>query len=295
MNGKRQAPDVMQVELASLVHLLGGMAPKHLVAVGGLVPPLLVPEAPNPHRGSADIDLSLSMAITKGETSEYYRSLEATIEPYFEPFEAGFRWRKREGVGGVGLLVDFMGPEAEATQLADGTLQLESSLAAENTGVVLRPYPLASAAIVEEDAQSVEIERVPLVYEEGVHADVTIRHTGPVGFLASKADAFETRSDNKDGYDVAWVCLHARETPEEVAAWITDCPAFKNEYFQESVAKLRKAFREVTYPGPSGYAKEMNPGLAPGADAYERDRNAAYLRVSKVIEILRGSLWDEPA
>ena len=104
LNGPRQPSSVMQVELASLIHLLGGMAPKHLVAVGGLVPPLLVPEPRTPHRGSADIDLSVSMAITKGETSEYYRSLEAAIEPFFEPFEAGFRWRKRDGVAGARLL-----------------------------------------------------------------------------------------------------------------------------------------------------------------------------------------------
>lgn len=279
------------MELASLVHLLGGMAPKHLVAVGGLVPPLLVPEAPNPHRGSADIDLSLSMAITKGETSEYYRSLEAAIERYFEPFEAGFRWRKRDGVAGVGLLVDFMGPDAEATYLEDGTLQLEDPVAAGNTGVILRPYPLAAAAIVEEDACAVEIERVPLVYDEGVHADVTIRHTGPVGLLASKADAFTTRSDDKDGYDVSWVCLHAGDSPEAVAAWVMERPAFKHEYFPESVAKLQRAFKEVAYPGPSGYASEMNPDGGPGDDVYEGDRNAAYLRVSKVLEILRERLW----
>jgi len=55
LNELRQPPEVMQIELASLVYLLGGMAPKHLVAIGGLVPPLLVPEAPSPHRGSADI------------------------------------------------------------------------------------------------------------------------------------------------------------------------------------------------------------------------------------------------
>jgi hypothetical protein len=282
----------MRVELASLIHLLGGMAPKHLVAVGGLVPPLLVPETTSPHRGSADIDLSLSMAITKGETSEYYRSIEALIEPYFEPFNSGFRWRKREGVRGVRLLVDFMGPDAEATHIGDGTLHLEDPVATANAGVILRPYPLSAAAIVEEDARSVEIDHVPLVYDEGVYADVTVRHTGPVGFLASKADAFTTRSAAKDGYDVSWVCLHAADDPEGVAKWVTDCPAFKNEYFPESVDKLQKAFRDVAYPGPSGYAKEINTDLSPGDEAYDRDRNAAYLRVSKVLEILRSRLWD---
>jgi hypothetical protein len=282
----------MQIELASLVHLLGGMAPKHLVAIGGLVPPLLVPEAPTPHRGSSDIDLSLSIAITKGETSEYYRSLEAAIEPYFEPLAAGFRWRKRAGVAGVRLIVDFMGPDTDASHLEDGTLQLEDPIATSNIGVVLRPYPLSSAAIVEEDARSAEIERVPLVYDQDVHADVTIRHTGPVGFLASKADAFTTRSSPKDGYDVSWVCLNAGESPEVVAAWVTDCPAYRNGYFQESVDKLQKAFKEVSYPGPSGYARELNPGADPGNSAYERDRNAAYLRVSRILEILRSHLWD---
>ncbi len=66
-------------------------------------------------------------------------------------------------MAGVRLVVDFMGPDTEATHLEDGTLRLEDPVAAGNTGVVLRPYPLSSAAIVEEDARSVEIERVPLV------------------------------------------------------------------------------------------------------------------------------------
>lgn len=107
-------------EAASLFHLLGGIAPKHLVVVGGLVPPLLVPGAASSHLGSADLDLSLSVAIVKGETDGYYRSLEKAIEPYFEPFESGFRWRKRERVGGVRLLVDFLGPEVESSRLEDG-------------------------------------------------------------------------------------------------------------------------------------------------------------------------------
>jgi hypothetical protein len=290
---ERQTPEVMQVELASLVHLIGGMAPKHLVAVGGLVPPLLVPEASKPHRGSADIDLSMSMAITKGETSEYYRSLEKSIEPFFEPFAAGFRWRKRADVPGVRVVVDFLGPDDEATHVADGTMDLENERAVANTGIRLRPFPLAAAAIVEEDAHAIEIERVPLVYQPGVFADVTIRHTGPVGFFASKADALASRGDPKDGYDISWVSLHAGESPEEVAAWIMECPAFKHEYFQESVAILMKAFRDAAYQGPSGYAQEMNAELGPGDETYEGDRNAAYLRVSRILAILRDGLWPE--
>ena len=49
------------------------------------------------------------------------------------------------------------------------------------------------------------ITDVNLFYMPGVSSDVTIRHAGPVGFLAAKADALVGRHDSKDGYDVAWV------------------------------------------------------------------------------------------
>lgn len=91
MNMPRHASDTLIREAASLLFLLGGMTPKHLVVVGGLVPPLLVPDAGDPHVGSADIDLSLSVAITTGATREYYRSIEKIIDPYFELVESGFR------------------------------------------------------------------------------------------------------------------------------------------------------------------------------------------------------------
>jgi hypothetical protein len=64
----RHVPNVLVREAASLFHLLGGMSAKHLVIVGGMVPPLLVPHASAPHVGSTDIDLCLSVAITEGAT-----------------------------------------------------------------------------------------------------------------------------------------------------------------------------------------------------------------------------------
>jgi len=294
VNDKRHPPEQMIGEVASLFSLLGGIAPKHLVVVGGLVPPLLAPEPPTPHLGSADIDLALSIAVTKGETSQYYRSIQEVITPFFEPTEAAFRWRKRVGVAGISLLVDFLGPEVEATQVEDATLLAESETATQNTGPLLRPLPLPAARLVDMDADVYTAEGVELAYDPGVRADVDIRHAGPVGFLASKADAFGTRSEPKDGYDISWWCLNAKEEPSEVAELVMGRPAFEDEYFQESVALLQKAFKEPDYPGPSGYAKEMNRDAGPGAPAFERSRNEAYLAVSQVIEILRANLWSTP-
>jgi hypothetical protein len=291
MSKPQHSPDTLIREAASLLYLLGGMTPKHLVVVGGLVPPLLVPDPPDPHIGSADIDLSLSVAITEGATREYYQSIEKTIDPYFEPFESGFRWRKRKGIDGVPLLIDFLGPELEATALDDGTLKLEDETAGANTGSRLRPFPLAAGRLVDEDALATSLEAVELVYRPDTHADVEIRHAGPVGFLASKADALDSRDDPKDGYDIAWWCINAGPTPEEVAQLLLDRPAFKDPYFQDSVAKLLKAFREPSFIGPSGYASEKNPNSHPGDNAFDEDRNRAFAAVSAVIELLHANLW----
>jgi hypothetical protein len=142
----KHPPSALIGEAASLFYLLGGMAAKHLVIVGGLVPPLLVPGAADTHIGSADIDLCLSLAITKGATREYYQSIEELLDRYFELERAnGFRWRKKESAPGLPLILDFLAPVAEDdTLLADGTRALDEKTAAQNAGPRLRPFPIRS-------------------------------------------------------------------------------------------------------------------------------------------------------
>jgi hypothetical protein len=286
-------PSALIGEAASLFYLLGGMAAKHLVIVGGLVPPLLVPEAADAHIGSADIDLCLSLAITNGATREYYKSIEEALEPHFELEHAsGFRWRKKESAPGLPLILDFLAPASEDdTLLADGTRALDEEIAAQNAGPRLRPLPIRSGGLIDEDALATTLDGVQLVYRPGARADVQIRHAGPVGFLAAKADALQGRDDSKDGYDVSWWCLNAKPSGTEVATLVTERAAFKQELFQESVAQLHTAFRAPDYPGPDGYAREQHPDLQPGNDEYEQARNAAYTVVSEVIEILKKHLW----
>lgn len=289
----RHPPNALIGEVASLFHLLGGMAAKHLVIVGGLVPPLLAPEAADAHIGSADIDLCLSLAITGGATREYYRSIEEILERYFEPERAsGFRWRKKRGAPGLPLILDFLAPPAEDdTILTSGTRALDQETAAQNAGPRLRPLPIRAGGLIDEDAISSTLEGVPLVYRPGARADVQIRHAGPVGFLAAKADALAGRDESKDGYDVSWWCLNTRPSSTEVATLVTERPAFKQELFQESVAQLHAAFRAPDYPGPDGYAQERYPNLRPDDEEYEQARNAAYLVVSGVVGILKEQLW----
>lgn len=288
----RHLPGVLVEEAAAVFKLLGNVASHHLVIVGGLVPYLLVPDARDQHLGSSDIDFCLSVAITQGQTRQYYRSIEELLLPYFRPFgPSGFRWLKKDDVPGVPLVLDFLGPLAEGeTTVSDGTVLLDETAAA-NAGNELRPFPIRSGELIDLDAITTTIEGVPLFYAPGTRADVVIRHAGPVGFLAAKADALEGRFDSKDGYDVSWWCLNAATTPAEVAELVISRPGFRHELFPESVHQLEQAFKAPDYHGPRGYAAETLPRLGPDDPARDAAANIAYARVSAVIEILKSRLW----
>jgi hypothetical protein len=270
------------------------MGAKHLIVVGGLVPPLLAPDPPAAHLGSADIDLCLSVAIVDGATREYYRSIAEQLEPWFALTPpSGFRWTKRTDAPGLAVTVDFLAPAAEhGEQRSDGSRPLDDETAARNAGTLLRPFPIRTGALIGRDAVATVVEGVELLYRPGVRADVRIRHAGPVGFLAAKADALDGRDDSKDGYDVAWWCLNAAARSADVAELVLARPAFADPLFLESIALLQRAFRAPDYPGPDGYARELYPHLEAGDEDYELARNAAFASVSELLEVLTPRLWD---
>ncbi|MGP0101492.1 MAG: hypothetical protein ACLPUT_07730 [Solirubrobacteraceae bacterium] len=288
MNDQRYAPDALLNEAASLVHLLGGVGSKHLILIGGLVPPLLVPIAASAHVGSSDIDFCLSIALTEGATRDYYKSIEETIEPFFEPTPRNrFRWIKRRDAPGLRILVDFLAPEDPSDSLAvDGARQLDDQTAGTNTGLRLRPFPVRCGELIDLDAVTTTYERVDLLYKPSVSARVHLRHAGPVGFLAAKAEALNGRDDPKDGYDIAWWCLNAAPTAEAVADLLSSRPGWRHSFIPEAIAMLKDNFAERNYPGPSGYATESHPSSEPGDRDFETARNQAFTRVNQVLERL---------
>jgi hypothetical protein len=245
----------MLQEAASLFALLGGVARAHLIVVGGLVPPLLAPQSSASHVGSADVDFCLSVAITEGRTA-HYKSIEEKISPYFEAVPGtSFRWQKKQGAPGLALVVDFLAPDDESTPVADGSREIADATAANNLGLRLRPHPIRCGDLVDQDAMLTTLHGVELVYTPG-RADIEIRHAGPVGLLAAKADALHSRGatpdGTKDGYDITWWCLNAANSPEEAAGLVIQRPAFRHQKFPESVHQLKQGFAARDYPGPTG-------------------------------------------
>ena len=289
----RQPASSMLGEAASLFALLGGVGRAHLAIVGGLVPPLLAPEHAASHIGSADVDLCLSVAITEGRTA-HYKSIEEKLSPYFEVVpDTAFRWQKRQDAPGLPLVVDFLAPDDESAPIADGTREIADPIAVENLGLRLRPHPIRCGDVVDEDAIVSMLEGVELVYVPG-RADVEVRHAGPVGFLAAKADALSSRGATpegaKDGYDITWWCLHAADSPSDAAGLVIERPAFRHAKFVESVHQLKRGFADRDYPGPTGYAIEQT-GLDQGDQEFEQARNASYAAVTQLVERLEAELW----
>ena len=292
---ERHPVDPMVEEAASFLYLLGGMGAKHLVLIGGLVPPLLVKEPREAHVGTSDLDVCLSVAISQGATAEYYESIEELIDPYFEPTNGtSFRWRKRGGAPGLPILVDFLAPRGESAPGADGTHALSDDTAARNAGPRLRPFVLETQDLLELDAVEREVDIELLYKPTPTRATVRFRHSGPLGLLVAKAFALNGRDDDKDGYDVAWFCLNFDRGPEEAVDQIAARPAFNHPLVPEALALLRQAFKGPQYPGPTGYANELARTHGENADLHTRERFDAFKATRFVVDRLIERIdWDK--
>src|SRR3954447_4442984 len=81
-------------EAAGLIKALG-FAAQHVALIGGIVPGLLVPvldPGVEPHIGTTDLDVCLSVAIMEGTTG-YYQKIQQTLrDAGFKPTEESWRW-----------------------------------------------------------------------------------------------------------------------------------------------------------------------------------------------------------
>jgi len=295
--GERHPVDPMVAEAASLLYLLGGMGAKHLVLIGGLVPPLLVKEPREAHVGTSDLDICLSVAISQGATAEYYESIEELIAPYFEPtVGTSFRWRKRAGAPGLPILVDFLAPRGESAPWADGTHALSDDTAAHNAGPRLRPFVLETQDLLELDAVEREVDIELLYKSTPTRATVRFRHSGPLGLLVAKAFALNGRDDDKDGYDVAWFCLNLDRDPEEAVRQIAERPTFNHPLVPEALSLLKRAFKGPEYPGPTGYANVLARTHGEDPDLHARDCFDAYRATQLVVDgLIKRIDWDKQA
>lgn len=251
--------DQLVAEAADILRGLG-YASQHVVLIGGLVPGLLVPELDpdvEPHVGTADIDLCLSMALVEGDTELYLR-IELILKRLgFSQSEASFRWRR---AGGFPLIVEFFCPAGEDRPVGQAfrPRAVESAIAKHNMGGKLSALALEAGRILTQDVETVTRE-VDLPGDKG-RTTATLRITGPLAFLVAKSHAMvgpTARDKPKDAYDIVWLVESWPGGPAAAAAAFAARTHFSDPVVATALDAIRDAFADTKRIGARSYARFM--------------------------------------
>ncbi|KGM13993.1 nucleotidyl transferase AbiEii/AbiGii toxin family protein [Cellulomonas bogoriensis] len=241
-------------EAADLIRALGFTA-AHVVLIGGLVPSLLVPVLDpgiEPHVGTADLDLCLSIALVEGQTETYERMEAVLKRRHFEVSDASFRWHRSAGLA---LTVEFFCPAGEDRPAGHAFRPSagENPTGKHNFGGRLSALALEAGDLLTRDVEEVT-ELVDLPQGRGRH-EATIRVTGPLAFLVAKIDALRDRDKPKDSYDIIWLIESWPGGPAAAARAFGLRPAYHDPQVSEAMARLRDMFAEPSRVGARSYAR----------------------------------------
>ena len=250
----------LEAEAVRLIRAFS-FAGAHVVIVGGLVPSLLVPAPESgmePHVGTQDLDLVLSVALVEGDVGSYER-LESSLKKHgFEMAKehghaVSWRWR---GGADVPLTVEFFcaagaGREAGRLHRPGGVV-----------GGKLSAMVLSTGRLVDVDHREVELDvKLPAGGGSTRHA---IKVVGPGAYLAMKADALRRRDKNKDSYDVVWIAESWPGGQRALARTIASGSIARMPEFRTALKVLEREFADLDAAGAVKYARFMaEDGVSP--------------------------------
>lgn len=252
-------PSLVKLLLGEAAWLLRhlGFTAQHTILIGGLVPSLLVLDPPaEPHLGTGDLDLCLSLAIVTGDTAEYERLETALTAAGYEPTDLSFRWRQRDGLH---LEVEFF-CAASDDRPAGKMFRPKATInptAKHNFGPKLTAIALDAGGVIEADVHEIESD-VDLPQAAG-RTRFTFRVTGLLGFLAAKTAALTGRDKPKDAYDIVWILENWPGGPAAAATAIRNSPAFGRADASQMVGKLFEEFSSLDRLGPSSFVRFLAP------------------------------------
>lgn len=277
------SPDLIFAHAADVVRATG-FAAEHIVVIGGLVPSLLVPVLDpglEPHVGTTDIDLCLSMALVDGDTGTYERIENVLKNLGFTEGEMSFQWSRTSGVP---LTVEFFcgaAPDRPAGRMWRPKAA-DNPLGKQNLGGRLSALSLDAGRILTEDAETITRE-VRLPDDKG-RLTVMMQVTGPVGFLVAKVKALQSRDKPKDAYDIVWLIESWPGGPRAAARDFAARPAFAFPEVGAALSDLARLFDRTDAVGPRSYARFVSTA---GGDQALHERRA-HGAISEFIAALGG-------
>lgn len=244
-------------EAADIIRALG-FAAEHVVLIGGLVPGLLVPVLDpglEPHIGTADIDLCLSIALVEGATETYERIETVLKRLDFAEGDVSFRWQRRTGLA---LTIEFFCPANESRPAGRvfRPAAAVNPVGKHNLGGHLSALALDAGEILTTDVEVVRREVVLPGNKGTITAD--LRVTGPVAFLVAKSQALvgpSARDKPKDAYDIVWLIESWPGGPSAAAAAFSERAGFVSREVAPALDGIGDAFSDTDRVGPRSYAR----------------------------------------
>lgn len=249
-----ETTDLIIAEAADIIRSTG-FTSSHIVIIGGLVPSLLVPVVDphsEPHVGTADIDLCLSLALIEGDTEEYQRIEKILKDLGFKSEDETFRWVRSQGMN---ITLEFFcpsGPNRPAGR-AYRPAKAENPIAKHNMGGKLTALSLDAGELLNDDVEIVK-RKVTLPGGKGDIDEMELRVTGPIAFLVAKGQALIGRDKPKDAYDIVWLIENWADDPAAAAQEIAKRDVYSPEVEQQ-LRTLGTSFANEESVGARSYAR----------------------------------------
>ncbi len=268
-----EAVEACKSVLIELVHVMGQFRDQ-IVVVGGWVPTLLLPKAPEVHAGTTDIDLALDFRHIPDDT--YQTIVEALLQRgYRQDQGQPFRFWREVPVAGrdpIEVVVDFLAGEYGGTGRGHRTQRVQDARARKARGCDLafeNPIPVAIEGTL----------------PGGGRDRVTVRVAGIVPLLVMKGMVLQDRAKEKDAYDL-YYCV--RYYPGGSTALAEEFrPHLGNALVREGLQKIRDKFLSPEHVGPKWVADF--DGLQEA-----EERAIVQRRVYEVVNELLDALGIEP-
>ncbi len=244
--------------LLTVATVLGDKMANDIVIVGGLVPSLLIeklPEGVEPHVGTRDLDLALSVVIFKeGQYKDVSKRLrEQGFEPATDPETMkpiSWKWTlKGAKKVEIDFLIEYSRPPKHKKMLKEIGDPPEVRFFGDGLGaLIMEGMDLA--------AQDFVLRRISGRTLDETVADRDIKVAGLAAFFALKALAHNKRKTLKDPYDLWFVVQNFSADLNDVAIYLRkfkDHPAMV-----KAVDIIRREFTAIDQEGPVRVAKFKN-------------------------------------
>jgi hypothetical protein len=245
--------------LLELVHALGAYR-NDMVVVGGWVPTLLLPDAPEKHIGSTDVDIAFNHR-TINETV-YATIREQLVQRGYregtQPF-IFFRTVQLENTA-VEVEVDLLAAEYGGTASSHRTQRVQD--------IKIRKARGCELAFEHQDERTIE-GTLP----GGAKDTVTVKVAAIVPFIVMKGMALYDRIKEKDAWDIYYCVKHF---PGGTAALTTTFRThLSNALVREGLNKIAEKFATIDHFGPTAVAdfneiSDSEERAVLKRDAYER-------------------------